>query len=91
MFMLEANVLFIAKQVCALFLLFRSYNRVTLDSSNPGTPKHRHMSNRIYDTLDSEYRAYFFICSLVGTQKNRLKETLVFVYSNVYFCKTQNE
>ena len=27
----------------------------------------------------------------VGTQKNRLNETLVFVFSNVYFCKTGTE
>ena len=27
----------------------------------------------------------------VGTQKNRLNETLAFVYSNAYFCKTRTE
>ena len=27
----------------------------------------------------------------VGTQKNRLNETLVFVYSNAFFCKTRVE
>ena len=27
----------------------------------------------------------------VGTQKNRLNETLVFVYTNAYFCKTRTE
>ena len=55
MFALEANVLFISKQVCTLFLLLEvaaiEYN---LDSSNPGTSKHPHRSNRIYDTLDSD-------------------------------------
>ena len=47
MFVLEANT---------LFLLFR-----TLDSSNPGTSKHPHMSNRIYETFDSEYGIFLII------------------------------
>ena len=51
------------------------------------------MSNRIYETLDSEYRVYFLnMQCFVGTQKNHLNETLVFVYSNAYFfCKTRTE
>ena len=35
-----------------------------LDSSNPGRSKHPYMSNRIYETLDSEYRVYFLICNV---------------------------
>ena len=56
MFALEANVLFIAKQVCTLFLLFRSCsNKVKPQQLEPwyieASP---YMSNRIYNTLDSE-------------------------------------
>ena len=55
MFALEANVLFISKQVCTLFYFLDvaaiEYN---IDSSNPGTSKHPHMSNRIHDRLYSD-------------------------------------
>ena len=63
MFALEANLGPVREQMyylsrsklvhCSYFLGVAAieYN---IDSSNPGTSKHPHMSNRIYDTLDSE-------------------------------------
>ena len=48
---------------CSYFLEVAAIE-LNLDSSNPGTSKHPHMSNRIYDTLDSEYRVYFLICNV---------------------------
>ena len=65
---------------CSYFLEVTAieYN---IDSSNPGTSRHPHMSNRIYDTLDSDKRVYF----VIFIQKNRLSEPPVFVYSNAYF------
>ena len=77
MFALEANT---------QFLLFRSCsNRVKTRQLEPWLSKHPHMSNRIYETFDSEYVIFLNVQCLVGTQKNRLEETLVFVYSNTYF------
>ena len=62
-----------------------------LNSSNPGTSKHPHMSNRIYDTLDSEYRVYFLtflnMQCFVGTKKNRLHETLVLCIQTHIFVR----
>ena len=63
MFVLEANLVPVREQMyylsrskfvrCSYFLEVAAieYN---IDSSNPGTSKHPHISNRIYDTLDSE-------------------------------------
>ena len=44
------------------------------------------MSNRIYETLDSEYSILIMQC-FVGPEKKRLNETLVFVYSKAYFVR----
>ena len=49
------------------------------------------MSNRIYETFDSEYGIFRYMQCFVGTQKNRLNEKLVFVYLNTYFCKNLTE
>ena len=35
------------------------------------------------------YSIFLNLQCFVGTRKNRLNETLVFVYSNAYFCKTR--
>ena len=80
--MLEANT---------LLLLRSSSNRVNLDSSNPGTSKHPHMSNRIYETFDSEYGIFLNMQCFVGTQKNRLNETLVLCIQTHIFCKNRTE
>ena len=47
-----------------MFALEVAAIELNLDSSNPGTSKHPYMSNRIYETLDSEYRVYFLICNV---------------------------
>ena len=56
MFALEANVLFITKQVCTLFLLFRSCSNIVKPQQlEPWyIEASAYMSNRIYETLDSE-------------------------------------
>ena len=41
-----------------MFALELAAIELNLDSSNPGTSKHPYMSNRIYETLDSEYIGY---------------------------------
>ena len=58
---------------------------LNLDSSNPGTSMQTHMSNRINETFDSEYGIFRNMQCFMGTQKNRLNEKHVFVYSNTYF------
>ena len=62
MFALEANLGPVREQMyylsrckfvrCSYFLEVAAIE-YSLDSSKPGTSKHPHMSNRIYDTLDS--------------------------------------
>ena len=70
---------------CSYFLEVAA-KEYTIDSSNQRTSKHPHMSNRIYDTVRFRIQGIFLnMQSFVGTQKNRLNETLVFVYSNAYF------
>ena len=63
MFALEANLgpvreqiyyLSRSKFVCCSYFLEVSAIEYNIDSSNPGTSKHPHMSNRVYGPLDSE-------------------------------------
>ena len=74
MFALEANVLFIAKQVCTLFLLFRSCRKTAR------TLVHRSIRIcRIYNTLDSEYIVYFFICNVSWVLKRTVSTKRLFL------------
>ena len=77
---------------CTLFLLFRSCsNRVNLDSSNPGTSKHPHMSNRIYEILDSEYRVHFLVCNVSWVLKRTVSTKRLFLCIQTHFCNTRTE
>ena len=83
MFMLEANVLFIAEQVCTLFLLFRSYNSV-----NPRQLEPRYnMYSFYYFEAPSNKSIISIHCSLLrtsdpvfilGPRKNLSTESLLF-------------
>ena len=80
MFALEANTLFLLLEVAAI-----EYNH---DSSNPGTSMHPHMSNRIYETLDSEYRVYFLICNVSWVLKRTVStKRLLCVFKRTFFVR----
>ena len=90
MFALEANVLFIAMQGCTLFLLFRSgSNIVKPQQLEPWyIEASAHMSNRIYDTLDSEYWVYFLICNVSWVLKRTISTIRLFLcIQNAHFLR----
>ena len=63
-----------------------------LDSSNPGTSKHPHMSNRIYDKLDSEYRVYSILRNVSWVLKRTVSTKRLFLCIQThFFCKTRTE
>ena len=68
---------------CSYFLEVAAIEQ-NLDSSNSGTSKHPHMSNRIYDTLDPEYRAYFLICNVSWVLKRTVSMKRLFLCIQAY-------
>ena len=94
MFAPEENVLFIAKQVCTLFLLFRSCSNIVKPQQlEPWyIEASAYMSNRIYDTLDSEYRVYFLICNVSWVLKRTISTKRLFLcIQNAHFFKIRGE
>ena len=93
MFALEANVLFIAEQVCTLFLLFRSCSNIV----KPQQLEHWYieasvyMLNRIYITLDSEYRVYFLISNVSCVLKRTISTKRLFLRIKTHIFKIRGE
>ena len=72
-----------------LGLSFLKAAAINLGCLNPGTSKHPHMSNRIYDPLDSEYRVYFLICYMFrGHSKEQSQRNTCFcVFKGIFFVR----